>query len=171
MARITISTAQFTNLDLGVRSLVRNLRRLAVAAAVGVAAIALLLRRDGFDGADTVLTLLLLAAPAFVLFFARGVLELVSLPDRLRKMPGEGQERLTELGRVAGQARTARVRNVPFLLWRLRSSIGSMRDVAGIALPLKVLAPSFLGFAALAAFACLALVGVGVIALLVLASG
>ena len=171
MAPITLSTAQFASLDLAVRGLVRKLRRLAAAAGAGVAAIVLLLGRDGLEGADAVFALLLLAAPAFLLFFTRGVLELVSLPDRLRRAPGEGQERLTELGRVAGEARTARVRRVPFLLWRLRSSIGSMRDVAGVALPLKLLTPTFLGLAALAALACLALVGAGVIALLVLAAG
>ena len=131
MAPITLSTAQFASLDLALRGLVRKLRRLAFAAAAGVAAIALLLGRDGVEGADAVFALLLLAAPVFLLFFTSGILELVSLPDRLRKAPGEGQERLTELGRVAGQARTARVRSVPFLLWRLRGTIGSMRGVAG----------------------------------------
>jgi hypothetical protein len=171
MARITLSTAQFTSLDLAVRGLVRRLRRLALAAVGGTAAIALLLRRDGFDEADLVFTLLLLAPPAVVLFFARGILELVSLPDRLRRMPGEGQERVTELTRVAGDARKARLRNLPLLIWRLRGSIGSVRDIAGIALPLRVVTPGFLGLAALAALLCLVTACSGVIALLVLAAG
>lgn len=171
MARITLSTAQFTSLDLAVRGLVRRLRRLALAAVGGTAAIALLLRRDGFDEADLVFTLLLLAPPAVVLFFTRGILELVSLPDRLRRMPGEGQERVTELTRVAGDARKARLRNLPLLIWRLRGSIGSVRDIAGIALPLRVVTPGFLGLAALAALLCLVTACSGVIALLVLAAG
>ena len=74
-----------------------KLQRLALVAVAGVAAIALLLRRGGFDEADTVFTILLLAPPAFLYFFTRGILELVSLPDRLRRVPGEGQERVAEL--------------------------------------------------------------------------
>jgi hypothetical protein len=41
--------------------------------------------------------------------------------------------------------------------------------VAGIALPLRVLTPGFLGLAALAALACAILAGAGVVALVVLA--
>lgn len=152
--------------------IVRGIRRLAFAAAVGVVPIALLLRReDGFNALDALVTVLLLAPAAIVLFFAQGVLELVSLPDRLRKIPGVGQERLSELARIAGETRTVRARNAPFLLWRLRGSIGSLRDVAGIALPLRVLTPAFLGLTALAALGCVVLVGAGLIALLVLAIG
>jgi hypothetical protein len=167
-----IPTAQLTALDRFVRGVVRGVRRLAVAGALGVVPIALLLRRDeGFDGLDALFTILLLAPAAIVLFFAQGVLELVSLPERLRRIPGEGQERLNELARIAGEARTARVRSTPLLLWRRRGTIGSLRDVAGIALPLRVLTPGFLGLAALAALACVALAGAGMIALLVLAAG
>ena len=170
MPRLMISTEQFTRMDWLVRGLVRQLRRLAAASVAGVALIALLLRRDdGFDALDAVVTLVLLAPAVVVLVFAQGVLELISLPDRLRRVPGEGQERLSELARVAGGARTARLRDAPLLIWRLRSSIGSVRDVAGIALPLRVLTPPALGLAALAAFACVLLACAGVIALVVLA--
>ena len=168
---MTLSTAQFTSLDLAVRGLVRQLRRLAVAAVAGTGAIALLLLRDGFDDAELLFTLLLLAPPAFLLFFTRGILELVYLPDRLRRMPGEGQERVTELTRVAGDARSARLRSLPLLVWRLRGSIGSVRDIAGIALPLRVVTPGFLGLAALSALVCLVIACSGVIALLVLLVG
>ncbi len=172
MPQLTISTAQLAVLERTVRNIVRAVRRLAFAAVAGVFLIAVLLwRDDGFDGADAVLTLLLLAPAAIVLFFARGVLALVSLPGRLQRIPGEGQERLSELAGLAGEARTARPRNAPFLLWRLRGSIGSLRDVAGIALPFRVLTPFFLGLTALAALACVVLVGIGLIALLVLATG
>jgi hypothetical protein len=86
-------------------------------------------------------------------------------------MPAEGQERVTELTRVAGDARTARLRNLPLLIWRLRGSIGSVRDLAGIALPLRVVMPGFLGLAALSALVCLVIACSGVIALLVLLVG
>ncbi len=172
MPPLTISTAQLAVLERTVRNIVRAVRRLAFAAVAGVLLIALLLRRDGgFDGADAFVTLLLLTPAAIVLFFARGVLELVSLPGRLQRIPGEGQERLSELARTAGEARGARPRNAPLLLWRLRRSIGSLRDVAGIALPFRVLTPGFLGLTAFAALACVVLVGIGLIALIVLATG
>jgi hypothetical protein len=171
VAPIALSTAQFASFELAVRGLVRKLQRLALAAVAGAAAIALLLRRGGFDEADTVFTILLLAPPAFLYFFTRGILQLVSLPDRLRRVPGEGQERVAELTRVAGGARTARLRNLPLLIWRLRGSIGSVRDLAGIALPLRVVTPGFLGLAALSAVGCLVIACSGVISLLVLAIG
>ena len=172
MPQLTISTAQLAVLERTVRNIVRAVRRLAFAAVAGVFLIALLLRRDGgFDGADAFLTPLLLAPAAIVLFFARGVLELVSLPGRLQRVPSEGQQRLSELARLAGEARTARPRNAPFLLWRLRGSIGSLRDVAGIALPFRVLTPGFLGLTAFAALGCVVLIGIGLIALIVLAAG
>jgi hypothetical protein len=172
MPPLTISTAQLAVLERTVRNIVRAVRRLAFAAVAAVFPIAVLLwREDGFDGADAVLTLLLLTPAAIVLFFARGVLELVSLPGRLQRVPGEGQKRLSELARVAGEARTMRPRNAPFLLWRLRGSIGSLRGVAGIALPFRVLTPGFLGLTAFAALACVVLVGIGLIALIALATG
>ena len=167
-----IAATQLSTLERVVRRIVRAVRRLAVVAALGVVPIALLLRRDdGFNGLDALVTLLLLLPPAIVLFFAQGVLEIVSLPERVRRIPGEGQERLAELARLAGDARTVRMRNAPLLLWRLRGAIGSLRDVAGIALPLRVLTPGFLGLSALASLLCVALAGAGLIALLVLAAG
>jgi hypothetical protein len=172
MPPITVSTAQLASLERLVRSLVRAVRRLAFASVLGALAIALLLwRDDGFDELDAVLTLLLLTPAAILLFFTRAVLELVSLPARLQRLPGEGQERLAELTRVAGDTRTVRPRNAPLLLWRLRRSVGSLRDVAGIALPFRVFTPGFLGLTALAGLACLALIGFALVALVVLAVG
>ena len=172
MPPVTVSTAQLAVLERTVRNIVRAVRRLAFAAVAAVFLIALLLwREDGFDGLDAIVTLVLLAPAAVVLFFARGVLELVSLPGRLQRIPGEGQERLSELARLSGEARDVRPRNAPFLLWRLRGTIGSLRDVAGIALPFRVLAPSFLGLTAFAALGCVVLVGFGLIALIALAVG
>ena len=171
MAQITVSTTQLGALGSVVRRLIRFIRRLAFVAVAGVAAIAALLARGEFSTGDTVLTLLLLAPPAILLFFAQGLREVLALPDRLRKMPGEGQERLAELTRIAGEARSARARGVPGLLWRLRGSVGSLRDLAGLALPLRVFTPGFLGLTALATLFCFVLAGAGVVALLVLVAG
>ena len=171
MTRITISTAQFSTLQRVIQSLVRTLRRLALVAALAVIPIALLFRRDGFDSLDAIVSIALLAPSLIVLLFVRGVLQVVSLPDRFRRMPGEGQERVTELARIAGDARTIRPRSAPLLLWRLRGSIGSIRDVAGIALPLRIFTPGFLTVTAFAAFGCLILACAGLIALIVLAAG
>jgi hypothetical protein len=172
VARLTISTAQLSALDRTVRGFVRTARRLALAAAAAVLLIAVLLwREDGFDGLDAVVTLLLLTAPAIVFLFTRGVLEIVALPGRLQRIPGESQEQLSELTRMAGNARTARARSMPFLLWRLRGTAGSVRNVAGIALPFRVFTPAFLTATAIASLACIILVGVGLIALIVLALG
>lgn len=169
MARIAVSTEQLGSLAGLLRRLVRWVRKLAVAGLAGVAAIAILLARGGFGFGDAVVALLCLSPPAILLFFAQGVSEVIRLPERFRKLPGEGQERLAELGRIAGEARTARARQAPLLLWRLRGSLGSLRDVAGVALPLRVFTPGFLGLAALSAFLCIVLAGAGVVALLVLA--
>lgn len=172
MARLTISTAQLAALEGALRAFVRTARRLALAAVAGVLLIAVLLwRDDGFDGADAVLTVLLLAPPAIVFFFTRAVLEVVALPGRLQRVPGESQEQISELTRIAGKARTARPRNVPLLLWRLRGTTGSLRNVLGVAVSFRAFTPAFLTATALAAFACVALAGAGLIALIVLATG
>jgi hypothetical protein len=168
MAQITVSTAQLSALGRVVRRIIRFLRRLAFVAIAGVAAIAVLLARGEFSTGDAVITVLLLAPPAILLFFAQGLREVLGLPERLRKVPGEGQERLAELTRIAGDARTTRARGVPMLLWRLRGSLGSLRDVAGLALPLRVFTPGFLGLTAIAMLICFVLAGAGVVAVLVL---
>ena len=168
MAQITISTTQLSALGGLVRGIVRFIRRLAFVAATGAAVVAALLARGEFSIGDTVITVLLLAPPAILLFFAQGLREVLALPERLRKIPGEGHEQLAELGRIAGDARATRARGFPLLLWRLRGSLGSFRDVAGVALPLRVFTPGFLGLTAVAALFCVVLAGAGVVALLVL---
>jgi len=172
VARITVSTAQLATIERTIRGFVRVLRRLALAAAAFALLIALLLLRDGgFDGADAVLTVLLLTPSAIVFYFTRGVLELVSLPGRLQRVPGESQQQIAELGRIAGDARAAKARNAPFLLWRLRGTTASLRDVAGIAFTYKVFTPAFLTATALSALACVAIVGAGLVALIVVVLG
>lgn len=172
MARITVTTTQLASVGGLLRTVVRLVRRLALVGVAAAGLIALLLwEHEGFDGEDAVLTLLMLGPPAVLLFFAQGLGQLASLPDRLRRMPGEGQERLGELTRVAGQARDTRLVGLPLLLWRLRGALGSVRDVAGFALPLKVLTPGSLAVTALSALLCVLLAGVALIALLVTAIG
>ncbi len=167
MARITVSTGQLAGLGGLIRGFVRFVRRLSLVAAGAVVVLVVLLQRNGFTAADAVLTILLLVPPAILLFFAQGVRELLSLPDRLRRMPGAGEERLAELNRLVGQARTTRARGLPLLLWRLRDAFGSVRDVAGIAVPLRVLTPAFLGLAIVSALLCMLLPAVVLTVLLV----
>ncbi|MDF2748925.1 MAG: hypothetical protein K0T00_100, partial [Gaiellaceae bacterium] len=165
---------QLARLDALVRFLagiVRSLRRFAFLAVFGVAAIGALLARNGVEPADVVLTILLLAPPAVLLFFTAGVAQLLRLPERVRRMPRESATQLTELSRLAGDARGGGFRRAPKVLWKLRGAVGSTRDLVGLALPLRVLAPAFLGFSLLAAFLCLFLVAGGAIALIVLAAG
>ena len=85
-------------------------------------------------------------------------------------MPREGQEHIAELTRVAGQTGTTRLRSMPLLAWRLRSVVGSARGLLGIAIPLRVLTPAYLGLAFFAALGCIVLGVVGLIALLVVAA-
>ena len=148
MARITVSTAQFAGVGGLIRGVVRFVRRLALVAIGAVVVLVVLLQRNGFTVVDGVLTILLLAPPAILFLFAQGVHALLSLPDRLRRMPGDGEERLAELARLAGETRTTRARGLPLLLWRLRGAFGSVRDVAGVAVPVRVFTPGFLGLAA-----------------------
>ena len=171
MARITVSTDQLAGLGGLIRGFVRFVRRLALVALGAVVVLVVLLQRDGYTGDEAVLTILFLAPPAILLFFAQGVQQLLAFPDRLRRMPRDGQERLVELTRVAGQTRATRARGLPLHLWRLRGAFGSVRDVAGMALPLRVFTPGFLTVTALAAILCIALPAGVLVALLVIAFG
>ena len=171
MARITVSAVQLTVLGAVIRGFVRFVRRLSLLALGAVVVLVVLLQRDGFTVGDGVLTVLCLAPPVVLLFFAQGVHELLSLPDRLRGLPGDGEERLAELMRLASEARTTRARGLPLLLWRLRSAFGSVRDVAAVAVPLRVFTPGFLGVTVVSALLCVALPAVVLIVVLVVAAG
>jgi hypothetical protein len=170
MAQITVTTAQLSALTGFLRGFLRLLRRLAFAAVAGAVLLAAVLARGGFSGGDAVVTALLLAPPAILLFFAQGVGALIALPERLWRTPGEDGQTIGELTRFAGEAQETRLSGMPSMLWRLRDTIGS-RDIAGAALKLRVLTPSFLGLTAIAALFCIVLTGVGVIALVLLALG
>jgi hypothetical protein len=171
MARITVSTDQLAALGGPIRAFVRFVRRLSLVALGAAVVLVALLQRDGFTAGEAVLTILFLAPPAILLFFAQGVQALLSFPDRLRRMPGDGQESLVELTRLADQTRTRRARGLPILLWRLRGAVGSVRDVAGVAVPLRVFTPGFLTLAAFSAVLCILLPAVVLVALLVVALG
>ena len=116
------------------------------------------------------LTILFLAPPAILLFFAQGVQALLSLPDRLASDAGRrsGAPRGADPARGPDHDRLAPAA-LPLLLWRLRGAFGSVRDVAGVALPLRVFTPGFLTLAALSALFCVLLPAVVLIALLVVA--
>ena len=156
MPPLTISTAQLAVLERTVRNLVRACpaARLRLGRR-GVPDLAAALAR-GRPRARTPVTLLLLAPAAIVLFFARGVLELVSGVRPAAADAARGTGAAVRAGRARRRSPRARPRNAPILLWRLRRSVGSLRDVAGIALPFRVLTPGFLT-TAFAAFACLVL--------------
>ena len=172
MARITVTTTQLASVSGLLHGVIRLVRRLALVGGAAAVLIAVLLwEHGGFDTEDAVLTLLLLGPPAVLVFFSKGLGEIAALPERLRRMPGEGTEQLGELTRAAGRARETRLVGLPLLLWRLRGAVGSVRDVAGFALPLKVLTPGFLGLTALSALLCVIVAGVALIALLVIALG
>jgi hypothetical protein len=171
MPRLADATVPVAALERILRGLVRQLRRLAIAALVAAVPIVALLAREGFDAADALVIAILLAAPGFLLFFSQGLNELAGFPERLRRTPTVGRERALELARAGSELRGARLRRMPLVLWRLRGAIGSARSVAGIALPFKVLTPGFLGFAAIAAAACVGMVIVGLVALVALATG
>jgi len=169
MARITVSTVQLAGLAGLIRRFVRFVRKLSFLAIGAVIVLVVLLQLNGFGVGEALLTILLLAPPAILLFFAQGVQELLSLPDRLSRMPGDGEERLAELTRLVGDARTTRARGLPSLLWRLRTAFGSVRDVAGLALPLRVFTPGFLGLTAVSALVCMVLPAVVLIVVIVVA--
>ncbi len=171
MQRASIRSGGLESLGSFFRGVVRSLQGLAAAAVVGVAAIAAALARGGLEAAEVFVTIVLLAAPAVVLFFAAGLRQVLQLPERVRRMPGEGSEQLAELTRIAGATRGGGIRRAPGLLWRLRGVVGSGRDLVGIALPLRIFTPGFLGLTALAAAVSLFLIGAGLIALIVLAVG
>ena len=150
-----------------IRRFIRFVRRLSLLAFAAVVVLVVLLGRDGLTVGEGVLTVLCLAPPSVLLFFAQGIRELLTLPERLRRLPGDAEERLAALARLASQARTTRARGLPLLLWRLRSAFGGVRDVAGLAMPLRVFTPGFLALAAVSALLCIALPAVVLIAVLV----
>jgi len=171
MTTVTVDVGGLQFLTRLLGAVVRFVVRLAFVALLGVAAIASLLARGGFSVPDAVVCVVLVAPPAFLLVFAAGLREVMRLPERLRRMPQGGAEQLAELTRIGGEARTARLRSAPSLLWRLRGAVGSARDLVGFALPLRVLTPQFLGLTLFAAGLSVLIFLAGLVAVVVLAVG
>jgi hypothetical protein len=152
-----------------VRAVVRAFVLLALGAGAGVGLLGVLFAREGLDGAEIVFLVLLLGAPLVVLMFAAGLRSLVELPERVLRMPRRGVDQVDALTRIADDARTARWRHAPFLLWRVGSLVSSTRDLVRIALPLRIFVPGFLWLTLASVVVCAVLVGIGMIALVVLA--
>lgn len=171
MAPITVSTDQLAALGGLISGFVRFVRRLSFVAVGATVVLVAVLQRGGFTAEEVVLTILFLTPPAILLFFAQGVQALLSFPDRLQRMPNEGQERIAELTRFAGQTQASRARSLPLFLWRLRGTVGSARDVVGVAAFLRVFTPGFLALAAFSALLCILLPLIMLVTLVVLAVG
>ncbi|MCP9486726.1 MAG: hypothetical protein MSC30_12760 [Gaiellaceae bacterium MAG52_C11] len=171
MTRVAVNVGDLQRLTRLLGAVVRFVVRLALAALLGVAAIAIALARGDFSALEIVFTLLLTAAPAILLLFAAGLCEVMRLPERLRRMPRQGADQLAELTRIAGEARTSGFRRAPSLLWRLRGAVGSTRDLVGFAVPLRVFTLPFLALTLFAAAVSVLLVLAGPVALVALAIG
>jgi hypothetical protein len=171
MARVTLSLADLQTLTRLLASVIRSIRRLAVVACVGVAAIAVTLARDGLAASDIVLALVLLVPPGILLVFAAGLREVTGLPERVRSMPQQSVEQLAELSRIASDARTGGVGRAPSLLWRLRRPVNATRGLIGIASSFHIFTPQFLTLALLATAGCMLLALGGLVSLVVLATG
>ena len=171
MARVTRNAVDPQSLLRLLAAVIRFIRRLAVVAALGVAAIAASLARDGFPASDVVLALVLLVPSGILLVFAAGLREVMGLPERVRDMPQQSAEQLAELSRIAGEARAGGVGRAPSLLWRLRRPVSAARDLLGIASSFHIFTPQFLTLALLATAGCLLLALGGLISLVVLMTG
>jgi hypothetical protein len=155
----------------------RAVRRLAVAAAVAAAVIALYLVRDGTpDGGGEWLAVLLAIAlvswPAVVLLMLAAALRaLGELPDKLRAAPADARERAVALRGLAEGLRGAGILRLPFRLLRLAWLLLSSRELlaphAGV---LPLVSVPFLLLAAAAAAASGVVIVLAVAAAVALAS-
>jgi hypothetical protein len=151
-----------------VLTVARAVRRLAVLASAAALVIAVVLYSDGVSRSE-VLALLLAIAPPVVLWVLWAALrKLAELPDRLRRLPETARERRVDLERVASDLRTTgRLVRLPRTLWRLRVLAGTARDLVTPHAPLlPFLSPTFLGAAAIAAFAAVAEIGIAILLLI-----
>jgi hypothetical protein len=153
--------------------------RVALVGAVAGAVIVYAALRDGAPEATrgwlaAVVVVALAAAPSLVLgAFWLLLRELVELPERIRRMPGEGRAHAEELGRLAREARHPRqggVRRLPVLIWRtLRLSSSSRELLTPYAPLLPLLSIPFLAAVAFAAIGVLVVCAVALLVLIVLA--
>ena len=157
----------------------RGTLRFALAGAVAGAVIVFAALRDGAPEATrgwlaTVVVVALAAAPPLVLgSFWLLLREVVELPERIRRMPGEGRAHAEELGRLSREARHPRqrgVRRLPILIWRtLRLSSSSRELLTPYAPLLPLLSLPFLAAVAFAAIGVLVECAVALIVVIVLA--
>jgi hypothetical protein len=153
----------------------RGTLRLALAGAAAGALIVYAVLRDGDRGiAAEIVVVALAAAPPVVLgAFWLLLRELVELPDRIRRLPGQGREHLEELGRLARDARATRQRGfarVPGTIWRLTRLTGSSRELLTPYAPLlPLLNVPFLAAVAFAAVGVLVELAIALVVLVALA--
>jgi hypothetical protein len=148
--------------------------RVALVGAVAGGLIVYAALRDGAPEATrgwvaAVVVIALAAAPPLVLgTFWLLLGEIVELPERIRRMPGETRAHAEELGRLAREARgphRGRARRVPGLVWRSLRLTGASRELLTPYAPLLPLLS--VPFLTAVAFAALGVVVEAAIALLV----
>lgn len=148
--------------------------RMAVVGAVAAAVIVYAALRDGAPEATrswlaALVVIALAAAPPLVLgTFWLLLGEVVELPERIRRLPGETRAHAEELGRLAREARDPRrgkAWGVPRLVWRTLRLTGSSRELLTPYAPLLPLLS--LPFLTAVAFAALGVVVEAAIALLI----
>lgn len=154
-----------------------TLRVVLVGAAAG-AVIVYAALRDGAPEATQgwlagVVVIALAAAPPLVLgAFWLILREVVELPERIRRMPGEGRAHAEELGRLAREARDPRRRSsrrLPSLIWRMLRLTGSSRELLTPYAPLlPLLSVPFLAAVAFAAVGVVVEVTIALLVVLVL---
>jgi hypothetical protein len=154
----------------------RGVRNLALVAGASALVIVLFVLRGGGEWLASLLLVALVSWPAVVLFMLSAALRaLAELPSKVRATPAEARERAVELRALAERvqaARGARLRMLPFMLYRFGRVAAASRELLGPhagALPL--VSVPFLGMSAAAIVATFVLVPIALILVLtVLAS-
>ncbi|MDQ5819945.1 MAG: hypothetical protein M3540_00695 [Actinomycetota bacterium] len=157
----------------------RATARLTLAGAAAGAVIVYAAVREGAPEATqgwvaAAVVVALAAAPPLVLgAFWLLLREVVELPERIRRLPGESRAHAEELGRLAREARDpsrSGVRRLPGLIWRTLRLTGSSRELLTPYAPLlPLLSVPFLGLVAFAAIGVVVECALALIVLLVLA--
>jgi hypothetical protein len=153
--------------------------RVAVVGAVAGGLIVYAALRDGAPEATrgwlaAIVVIALAAAPPLVLgTFWLLLGEVVQLPERIRRMPGETRAHAEELGRLAREARDphrGRARRLPGLVWRTLRLTGASRELLTPYAPLlPLLSVPFLTAVAFAALGVVVEVAIALLVLVVLA--
>jgi hypothetical protein len=157
----------------------RATARLTLLGAVAAAVLVYAAMRDGApeateDWVAAAIVVALAAAPTLVLgAFWLLLRELVELPERIRRLPGEGRTHAEQLGRLAREARDPSrrgTRRLPGLIWRTLRVTGSSRELLTPYAPLlPLLSVPFLALVAFAAVGVLVECAFALIVLVVLA--